>query len=92
MGKNDAPADETFEPDDGKEFESDNGKEFQLKGQSKDSQRSVGALWVHEGRSGEYWSGVVMGKRVMVFRNGRKTGDNSPDLRVLLARQDQTPF
>lgn len=72
------------------------GEDYQLEGQTKgqhNSTNGVGALWRQEGKSGEYWSGVIMGKRVVVFHNTRKMSEKSPDLRVLLSReQEQQPF
>ena len=47
----------------------------------------IGVLWTKKTAKGGTWfSGVIDGRRVVVFWNNKKTSPKSPDYRVLLAR------
>lgn len=43
----------------------------------------LGALWEKESSRGTYMTGTINGQKVVVFRNGKKNSDKSPDWRVL---------
>lgn len=43
----------------------------------------IGALWVKEGRKGPYMTGTINGEKVVLFKNGNKNSEKSPDWRVL---------
>lgn len=43
----------------------------------------LGALWEKSGRNGPYMTGTISGVKVVVFKNGKKNSDKSPDWRVL---------
>ena len=43
----------------------------------------LGALWEKQSARGTYMSGTISGVKVVVFHNGKKTSDKSPDWRVL---------
>lgn len=45
----------------------------------------IGALWIKQSSKGEYMTGTIDGKKVVVFRNNKKT-DKQPDWRVLLSK------
>ncbi len=45
----------------------------------------IGALWIKQYSKGEYMTGTIDGKKVVVFRNNKKT-DKQPDWRVLLSK------
>lgn len=48
-----------------------------------DRESEIGALWVRQGRDGEFWSGKVGDQEVVVFRNRfKQPGERSPDLRI----------
>lgn len=49
----------------------------------------IGALWVKSGAKGEYMTGEIAGQRVVVFKNGNKRGDKSPDWRCFKAKAKQ---
>lgn len=54
----------------------------------------IGALLAKQGPKGEYFTGVISGVNVVVFRNTRKAeGSKQPDFRVLLAkpREERAP-
>lgn len=52
----------------------------------------LGALWLKSGPKGEYMTGTIAGVKVVVFRNGKKNSDKSPDWRVLKSvPKDTTP-
>lgn len=43
----------------------------------------IGALWEKESQKGtEYMSGIIGGKKVVAFRNTKKTKPNQPDWNV----------
>lgn len=46
-----------------------------------DKEKQIGALWVHESKSGKkFLSGSCQGKEIVVFKNGFKgEGSNKPD-------------
>ena len=46
-------------------------------------QNEIGALWMKSGPRGDYMTGTINGVRVVVFKNGNKRGEKSPDWRVL---------
>ena len=51
--------------------------------------QEIGVLWEKKTPKGGTWfSGVINGKKVVVFWNGRKTSEKAPDYRVLLARSN----
>lgn len=44
----------------------------------------LGALWIKQGRKGEYMTGKIGDQPVVIFRNEHKReGSNAPDWRVL---------
>ena len=43
----------------------------------------LGVLWNKTSAKGDYMTGVINGERVVVFRNGKKQSEKSPDWRVL---------
>lgn len=59
----------------------------------KKDEDEIGALWIKSGAKGEYMTGTINGERVVVFRNGNKRGEKSPDWRVLKSkpREDSAP-
>ncbi len=46
----------------------------------------LGALWEKTGGKGTYFTGTIGGQRVVVFKNGNKGSEKSPDWRVLKAK------
>lgn len=46
----------------------------------------IGALWEQQSAKGTYMTGTIGGVKVVVFRNGKKTGEKSPDWRVLKSK------
>jgi uncharacterized protein (DUF736 family) len=59
------------------------------------NQDEIGALWSKTSARGEYFTGVINGQKVVVFKNTRKTAEKHPDWRVLKAKpREQTaePF
>lgn len=47
----------------------------------------IGALWVKDGRKGEYMTGTINGVKVVCFKNDRwKAGGNLPMWRVLKSK------
>jgi hypothetical protein len=55
----------------------------------------LGALWEKVGAKGPYMTGTIGGERVVVFKNGNKNSEKSPDWRVLKAKpkeQADPPF
>jgi hypothetical protein len=52
----------------------------------------MGALWVKEGKHGQYMTGVINDVRVVAFP-AKKTSEKSPDWRVLKSkpREDAPP-
>ena len=61
-------------------------------------ENEIGALWQKESARGTYFTGVINGEKVVVFRNGnKKEGSKAPDLRVLKSKPkpeaaDDQPF
>lgn len=52
----------------------------------------IGALWQKEGRKGIYMTGKINGEPVVLFKNGNKRSEKSPDWRVLKAqKREQAP-
>lgn len=53
----------------------------------------IGALWLKDGKSGKFMSGVVGGKNVLIFKNTRKQeGDKYPDYEVFdPSQRDELP-
>jgi len=49
----------------------------------------LGALWLKEGRKGQYMTGTIAGQRVVIFKNTRKSSDKAPDFRVLKAQSKE---
>ena len=47
----------------------------------------IGALWETAGKKGLYMTGTINGERVVLFKNGNKRGEKSPDWRVLKSVQ-----
>ena len=47
----------------------------------------IGALWEKAGKKGPYMTGTINGERVVLFKNGNKRGEKSPDWRVLKSVQ-----
>lgn len=43
----------------------------------------IGALWEKSSAKGPYMTGTINGERVVIFKNGNKRGEKSPDWRVL---------
>ena len=57
----------------------------------------IGALWMKEGRKGPYMTGEINGVKVVLFRNGNKRSDKSPDWRVMKSKpreqvDEEPPF
>jgi hypothetical protein len=55
----------------------------------------LGALWEKVGAKWPYMTGTIGGERVVVFKNGNKNSEKSPDWRVLKAKpkeQADPPF
>lgn len=51
----------------------------------------IGALWAKTGAKGDYFTGTVNGERIVVFKNGNKKSDKSPDFRILKSKpKEQT--
>jgi uncharacterized protein (DUF736 family) len=54
------------------------------------AQDSIGALWVKEGKSGKYMSGVIdidgVKVNIVVFKNSYKREDKHPDYRILRSK------
>lgn len=48
-------------------------------------ENEIGALWRHEGRNGEYFTGTINGVKVVCFA-AKKTSDKSPAFRVLKSK------
>jgi uncharacterized protein (DUF736 family) len=46
-------------------------------------ENELGALWEKTSAKGTYMTGTINGVKVVVFRNGQKRSDKSPDWRVL---------
>ena len=46
----------------------------------------IGALWEKTSGKGPYMTGTINVARVVLFKNGNKRGDKSPDWRVLKAK------
>lgn len=46
----------------------------------------LGALWEKTGAKGPYMTGTINGVKVVVFKNGNKHSEKSPDWRVLKAK------
>lgn len=46
----------------------------------------LGALWEKSGGKGPYMTGTILGQRVVLFKNGNKNSDKSPDWRVMKAK------
>jgi uncharacterized protein (DUF736 family) len=46
----------------------------------------LGALWEKSSARGPYMTGTINGVKVVLFKNGNKTSDKSPDWRVLKAK------
>lgn len=46
----------------------------------------IGALWRKTSSRGDYFTGTVNGERIVVFANGNKKSDKSPDYRILKAK------
>lgn len=47
-------------------------------------EHEIGALWQRTGKRGTYFTGEVLGQRIVVFANDRKTpGSKAPDFRIL---------
>lgn len=60
------------------------------------AEKSIGALWQKEGKSGTYFSGTIEidGKKfgIVVFANGYKKEPKQPDWRIFFARaKEQQP-
>jgi hypothetical protein len=60
-------------------------------------ENEIGALWIKDGKRGEYMTGEINGVKVVVFKNDRKpAGSKAPDWRVLKsipkADRDESPF
>lgn len=52
----------------------------------------IGALWEKAGSKGPYMTGTINGERIVVFKNGNKGSEKSPDWRVLKSQpRPQTP-
>ena len=49
----------------------------------------IGALWEKSSAKGPYMTGTINGERVVLFKNGHKRGEKSPDWRVLKAQPRQ---
>lgn len=43
----------------------------------------LGALWEKQSARGTYMTGTINGVKVVVFHNGKKNSEKSPDWRVL---------
>lgn len=55
----------------------------------------IGALWEKEGKRGTYMTGTINGVRVVLFKNGNKGNEKSPDWRVLKSQpkaEEQPPW
>ena len=46
----------------------------------------LGALWEKSSAKGPYMTGTISGVKVVVFKNGHKSSEKSPDWRVLRSR------
>lgn len=46
----------------------------------------IGALWEKAGAKGPYMTGTINGEKVVLFKNGNKRSDKSPDWRVLKSK------
>lgn len=46
----------------------------------------IGALWEKQSSRGTYMTGTINGVKVVVFHNGKKNSDKSPDWRVLKSK------
>lgn len=46
----------------------------------------IGALWEKDGRKGVYMTGTINGEKVILFKNGNKRSDKSPDWRVMKSK------
>lgn len=55
---------------------------FQGKGPQRDD-GEIGALWERQSAKGPYFTGIVNGERVVVFKNTRKNSEKAPDWRIL---------
>ena len=51
----------------------------------KRDENEIGALWLKSGQNGQFYSGTINGVRVVAFPVKKKS-ENSPDLRVLKAK------
>lgn len=52
----------------------------------------LGALWVKQGKKGEYMTGTVNGVAVVVFANDKRGNERAPDWRVLKSQpREQKP-
>ncbi len=46
----------------------------------------LGALWEKVGAKGPYMTGTIDGVKVVLFKNGHKQSEKSPDWRVLKSK------
>jgi len=62
-------------------------------GDFKKNEDERGALWIKSSARGEFFSGIIDGEAVVVFRNDKKApGSKAPDYLVLKAKpRDQAP-
>lgn len=51
----------------------------------------IGALWEKTGAKGPYMTGTIGDVKVVLFKNGNKRSDKSPDWRVLKSKPKDTP-
>lgn len=57
----------------------------------------IGALWEKSSAKGPYMTGTINGEKVVLFKNGQKRSDKSPDWRVLKSKpreqvDEEPPF
>jgi hypothetical protein len=50
----------------------------------------IGALWEKSSAKGPYMTGTINGVRVVLFKNGNKRGEKSPDWRVMKSQPRET--
>ena len=52
----------------------------------------IGVLWLKDGKSGKFMSGIIGGKSVLIFKNIRKNKPGHPDYEVFKGQsRDELP-